>query len=226
MTSQPPSAIVISDGGLPALVAAAIEAERTLTGGANPAALMPWPTCAALAAPQLAAATSQARFHRLTPADPPRLCAADVAASEGMLDTLRLLAGAEVARATGAGRVIWPVQFHADDGSLPEHLDRIGDAIDRALLVSRLALLDQGREIVFETPLVDLTDRQVADLVVDLDAPAYLCWWWRRLAEPQAEALGAPERRTWLSALRDAGWVQADPAVTVAPQATTTPNPA
>ena len=225
MTDQPPSAIIISDGNLPALVAAAIEAERAISGGGGAASLMPWPAGPELAAAQVTAVGSQARFHRLALAEPPRLCAADIAASPGLLDTLALLAAVEAARAVGTTRVVWPVQFHADHDSLPELLDRIGAAIDRALLVSRLTLLDNpgttGGEVTIETPLVDLTDRQLADLVVDLDAPAYLCWWWRRQADTAAESLAAAERKAWLSALRDAGWVQSGAETQVTTQSAT-----
>lgn len=226
MPNQTPSAIIISDGGLPALVAASIEAERSISGGGGVASLMAWPGSPTLAGAQATAIGSQARFLRLGLVDPPRLCAADIEASGGLLDTLALLAAVEVARAAGARRVVWPIQFHSDHDSLPEKLDQIAGAVDRALLVSRLSLLDQGDEVTIETPLVDLTDTQLADLVVDLDAPAYLCWWWRRLAEGQAEALAAPERRAWLSTLRDAGWVQAEPIAVVTNQAIPTTHPA
>ena len=221
MPNQTPSAIIITDGGLPALVAASIEAERSISGSGGVASLMAWPGSPTLATAQATAIGSQARFHRLGLADPPRLCAADIEASSGLLDTLALLAAVEVARAAGARRVVWPIQFHSDHDSLPEKLDQIAGAVDRSLLVSRLTLLDQADEVTIETPLVDLTDSQLADLVVDLDAPAYLCWWWRRLPDGQAEALAAPERRAWLSALRDAGWVQAEPG----PVVTTAPTP-
>lgn len=211
-----PSAIVISDAGLPAVVGAAIEAERAISGGGGGVpALMPWPTDPVLAECQYAAAKSHARFLRLALLDAPRLCAADISASTGLIDTLGLLAAVELARTSGATRVVWPVHYHADDATLPGWLDQVASAVDRALLTSRLALLDSGAEVTIETPLVDLTDRQTADLVVDLDAPAYLAWWWRRRPEPPAEALAVQERRAWLDALRDAGWVQADPAAHV-----------
>jgi len=195
------------------MVAASIEAERAVSGGgaAGPASLLPWPTRPALAPAQLTAVGSLARFYRLGLAEAPRLCAADVTESAGLIDTLALLAAVEVAGKCGCRRVVWPVQFASDHDTLPGQLERIAAAIDRALLVSRLSLLDGPDEIAIETPLVDLTDGQAADLVVDLDAPAYLCWWWRRLSEPNAEAEAAPERRRWLTALREAGWVQGSP---------------
>ncbi|VAX40532.1 hypothetical protein MNBD_PLANCTO03-1615 [hydrothermal vent metagenome] len=232
VSSESPSAIIITDGGLPALVAAAIEAERAITGSggdggqSRSVGLMPWPSCAGLAAVQCAAVASLARFFRFDLIEMPRICAEGPEISVGLFETLALLAGVEAARGAGCCRVIWPVQYHADRDSLPSQLDRIAAAVDRALLVSRLGLLDgegssgggAGEEITIETPLVDLTDRQIADLVVDLDAPAYLCWWWRQLGEPEAEAVASVERGVWLAALGEAGWVQALPGVSVATQ--------
>jgi len=231
MNIEPPSAIIITDGGLPGLVVGAIEAERAITGGGSAGgsggvSLLPWPSCPRLASVQCAAIASLARFFHFDRIEPPRLCVEGVETSRALLETLELLAGLEVARSLGCRRVIWPVQYHADQARLPGQLDRIADAVDRALLVSRLGLLDNGggdnggrdTEVTIETPLVDLTDRQVADLVVDLDAPAYLCWWWRRLGEPEAESAASLERRAWLAALDDAGWVQALPGVSGAVQ--------
>ena len=226
VSCESPSAIILTDGSLPALVAAAIEAERALAGngensGGGGAGLMPWPSCAELATVQCATAASLARFFRFELLDTPRLCAEGFegfAASTALRETLALLAGVEAARKIGCSRVIWPVQYHTDEDSVPSQLDRIAAAIDRALLVSRLGLLDgsqTGTEITIETPLVDLTDRQLADLAVDLDAPAYLCWWWRRLGEPEAEVAAETERRRWLERLREAGWVQTSPGVSV-----------
>lgn len=228
MSTETPSAIIISDGGLPALVAAAIEAERAISGGrpdgsgAAPASILLWPSGPVLASAQFTAVTSQARFYRHHLADTPQLCAHGATPSTTLVDTLGLLAAVEVARAAGCGRVVWPVQYHSDHDSLPGELDRIAGAVDRALLVTRLGMLDgvcARVEVTIETPLVDLTDSQIADLVVDLDAPAYLCWWWRRLGDPEAESLAAPERKAWLTALRDAGWVQTAPGVTVSTSA-------
>ncbi len=228
MSTTPPSAIIITDGGLPALVAAAIEAERAISSGAQDGdgngggksggvvSLMPWTSQPVLAAVQDAAVTSLARFFRFESIETPELRLGSIAAKASLLDTLGLLAAVEVARGAWCQRIIWPVQYHADHDSVPAQLDRIAAAVDRALLVSRLSLLESDAaadEITIETPLVDLTDSQIADLAVDLDAPAYLCWWWHRHGEPEVESLAGVERRAWLGALGDAGWVQTEPAV-------------
>lgn len=227
--------LIISDGGLPALVAAAIEAERAASageaGGGAPALLMPWVTSPDLADPQLAAVSSQARFLRQEQLEPAPIHAFAAGTSAAFLDTLGLLAAVEVARANGCARIVWPSHAHATDDSLESDIERIANAVDRALLVERLAGLESdvigtaaAAEIAIETPLVDLTDAQLAELVVDLDAPAYLCWWWRQAADPAAEKTAAAERETWRAALDRAGWVSASPDVTISAPAQPTPR--
>ena len=227
--------LIISDGGLPALVAAAIEAERVASagegGGGAPALLMPWVTSPILADAQLAAVSSQARFLRQEQLEPAPIHAFAAGTSAAFLDTLGLLAAVEVARANSCARIVWPSHAHATDDSLESDIERIANAVDRALLVERLAGLESdvigtaaAAEIAIETPLVDLTDAQLAELVVDLDAPAYLCWWWRPAADPAAEKTAAAERETWRAALDRAGWVSASPDVTISAPAQPTPR--
>ena len=225
--------LVISDGGLPALVAAAIEAERVASagdrGGGAPALLMPWVTEPTLVDTQLKAVSSQAKFLRQDLLEPAPIHALAAGTSAAFLDTLGLLAAVEVARANGCPRIVWPSHAHATDDTLEADIERIACAVDRALLVERLAGLESditgaagpdrwhaaAAELAIETPLVDLTDAQLADLVVDLDAPAYLCWWWRPVPDPAAETVAKAERSAWLAALRCAGWVSAPPEVEI-----------
>ena len=234
--------LVISDGGLPALVAAAIEAERIASagegGGGAPALLMPWVTNPNLADAQLAAVSSQARFLRQEQLEPAPIHAFAAGTSAAFLDTLGLLAAVEVARANGCLRIVWPSHAHATDDTLETDIERIANSVDRALLVERLAGLESDitgtpspaagpgtvSEIAIETPLVDLTDAQLAELLVDLDAPAYLCWWWRPIADPAAERTARAERETWRAALDRAGWVSASPEVTINAPAQPTPR--
>lgn len=227
--------LIISDGGLPALVAAAIEAERVASagegGGGAPALLMPWVTSPILADAQLAAVSSQARFLRQEQLEPAPIQAFAAGTSAAFLDTLGLLAAVEVARANSCARIVWPSHAHATDDSLESDIERIANAVDRALLVERLAGLESdvigtaaAAEIAIETPLVDLTDSQLAELVVDLDAPAYLCWWWRPVTDPAAERTAAAERETWRAALDRAGWVSASSDVTISAPAQPTPR--
>jgi hypothetical protein len=210
------STLVIADGGLPSLLAAAIEAERRLVGGGG-VLLMPWATAEPAATDQAVAVASIARFLRHDVAEP-CLAPPDVgdALPPGMRDSMCLLTALHTARLAGCERVVWPIQYHNDDSSIGGDLDRIAAAVDRAQLIGRLALLESPRSgsdaVRIDAPLVDLTDAQIADLAVDVDAPVYLAWWWRTLADRRAEALAAAERRAWLPALRDAGWIDAAPA--------------
>lgn len=220
MDREATQSLVILDGGLPALVAAAIESERMLADDGAAALVLPCGTARVAIAEQRAAVQSQARFFRFETVEStiPQL-SADL--SPGTADTLTLLAAVEAARRYNCRRIVWPVQFHSDHDTLVRNLEPIAGAIDRAQLMGRLAMIEEAgfagnAGLAIETPLVDLTDGQIADLVVDLDAPAYLAWWWRRLSDPGAELAAEQERRVWLAALRTAGWIrtEATPAAT------------
>lgn len=132
---------------------------------------------------------------------------------------LLMLATAE-ARRLGCDDVVWPVVCGSD-------LDELASAAERARLVSRLSMLPthQGKTrsgvpglIRIRTPLADLTPLQVAELALDLDAPIQTCWWQpgvrpATLAEaPGADGANASQvpvwvgdsRLLWEGALRDA----------------------
>jgi hypothetical protein len=222
VSDHPPKALVISDGGLPALLAAAMEAERRISGGGGGGCLMPWPSRPDLAEAQVSAASSAARFLNLEPVHPVIATPQAAAAQPGAMgDSLALLAALHAARLAGCERVVWPIHHHHDDDSIGRDLDRLGAAIDRAQLIGRLGLLDgpDASPVRFETPLIDLTDGQLADLVVDLDAPVHLSWWWRPAGDARVETIAAEERAAWLSALAGAGWAEAGPTAQVAPAA-------
>ncbi|MFG0307122.1 MAG: hypothetical protein ACF8Q5_13000 [Phycisphaerales bacterium JB040] len=184
-------ALVLSDAGLASLVAGAMIAEEGASSGAetSPGAVWAYPAHPAFSKPLGAAcergASRQAEalgleFLGLATSSP-----ASSAARFGIpgqeQSTLLLMAAYAAARA-GLRRVVWPVQAVDHTGEID--LDAAGAATDRALLVSRLVTLDlEGRdtpvqEVVIETPLVDLTDEQIAGLALDLAAPVSLCWWW------------------------------------------------
>lgn len=123
-------------------------------------------------------------------------------ATDGELETLALLSATYLAARAGCTRVLWPINAAVGESL---DLDRIAQAHDRALLVSRLVALDAVVHAVpgihVETPYVDLTDRQIADLAIDMDLPLDACWWWR-------DPLLA-ERKRWMEVLKNAGWVAA-----------------
>ncbi len=93
-----------------------------------------------------------------------------------------LLAAAHIAATVGRRRLVWGVQYPYL-GSEPD-LDSIATTVDRTLLISRLASLDlwddpeaKVPEVLIETPLVDLSDEQVADLASDMSVPWQTVWW-------------------------------------------------
>lgn len=107
-----------------------------------------------------------------------------------------LIAAVGVAREAGLSRVLWPV-CGGDRGA--------ANAIDRAMLVSQLALLDGGTpghsSVRVVVPLVDLDDEAVIELGLDLDVPmrAGACVWddgrWAaawRVVDPTHELAGGP----------------------------------
>lgn len=180
---------VICDGGLPALVAIAHAAERWhLERGSEPNQKpIVIGVCGAFEG-----AADPARVQ----AD---LFSLDYAALGSKTGVVRLVVEASLeASAQGAGVLTWPVCL-GEGSSAEEPLDRISQATDLALLASRLVSLEAGGVgLVVETPLVDLTDRQVAELALDIDAPIETCAWWGRENDP--------EHARWTRVLSALGW--------------------
>lgn len=125
-----------------------------------------------------------------------------------------LLCAAEAAIELGLSRVIWPVQLGqprlgASDAA--NGLEEVAKAHDRALLVARLASLDappSSGGLVIETPYLAMSDDQIADLAADLDAPISAAWWCIAdgAGSEESEPCGRcmPCRR-WHGALQEAG---------------------
>jgi len=189
---EAPDSLIIGDGDLPTLVACGIEARRASESGGGGALLV----LRGLSGPRAEAGTRMAELLGLeaigapgTIGEPP----------DGPESTALLLGALDVARGFGARRVVWPIQLGgADPGAAVE---RIARAVDRALLVGRLAALDDDAMEV-EAPLVDLSDAQLAQLAFDLEVPVEACWWWTGMS-------GETDRTRWLAALRAAGWEKA-----------------
>lgn len=111
----------------------------------------------------------------------------------GLAQTGLLLAAGAAALERGVGRVVWPVRLGEPSGgpggSAPARgaggspLPAVAAAFDRALLVGRLLSMDAGAlsvagvatgGLTIETPYLDLTADQLADLALDMDVPATL----------------------------------------------------
>lgn len=174
-------ALVINDGSLAAAAASLMELERRPVVAWIPPCPSPLstddpavPTAGALVEKQadLFGYEEVLRGASPTSAGPERRAVHSTAL--GLEASILLLEAVVDAAEAGAGRVVWPIVAGAD-------LDAMHLASERAQLVSRLAWLDErrlaGLAVAVETPLVDLTAEQVADLARDLDVP-------KRVARP------------------------------------------
>lgn len=137
--------------------------------------------------------------ERLATGQPP------VRPSGNTLSKMLLLAGSDAIK-RGLARMIWPVHLGGPGGGgehLADHaagLDAIAEVCDRAVAAARLLSLDAGPEgFSIQTPFVDFTDAQIADLASDVDLPleqAFL---------GSADGIGGAEYRRWSRALRVVG---------------------
>ncbi|MEK6702810.1 MAG: hypothetical protein AABZ53_11140 [Planctomycetota bacterium] len=204
--------LIIADGDLPSLVALAaarVAAKGWPSQGVDglpPAA----PAAVGIAAThpdQIRAITEQARVFAMLTVD----LAPPVFAADWLAETSLLLAACAAAAAAGRPTVVWPVQYESGDQI---SLDRVSKAVDRSIAATRLVQIDSGvhacPDLRIDTPLVDYTDRQIADLAVDLSVPVHLCWWWdSRSGGGDAHRL----RQRWMTALAAAGFRTPDRAL-------------
>lgn len=212
LAQDPPRALVLSDGNLPALLAILTEADAGAGLGARGRrpVVLPWfadPSVDALARKSV---DEQARSFGLEivrfDAGPPRV--GRLFEAGPARTTLALITAVYTALEIGCERVVWPVQLGGPENLDATHLAGMAEAVDRALICARISLLDgpaRGMaEVRVETPFIDLTDHQLAELAWDMDAPVQRCWWWGGDRAPDAP--GGAERERWLNALRAAGW--------------------
>lgn len=183
--------LILSDGGLGSLIACTVARESSPRRSALVLPILWEPGDHS---PRIAAAARQAERSGL-----------GVLPSEPQLPqapTPVLVHAALAAAGAGIPSVIWPV--HAGPGPEPD-LDRLAQAVDRALLVSRLVAIDSPEHgcpnIRVEAPYADMADRQLVDLALDLDAPVETCWWWNGQG-----GSAAAERQRWLTLLESRGW--------------------
>jgi hypothetical protein len=116
-----------------------------------------------------------------------------------------LLVGAAAAGAeAGCSAAVWPVSA-GEKNTGAEALARISAAVERAACITRLVGIDHpGFELM--APYADLSDRQLADLVLDMDLPIWTCWWYAAEARDPASVLAEGQRERWAAMLASAGW--------------------
>ncbi len=80
-----------------------------------------------------------------------------------------LITGLTRAIALGASRLIWPAQANGD-------FDAAVRITEQTVLAKHLALLEHDNPPSIETPLLELSDRQLIDLALQLNLPWELVW--------------------------------------------------
>lgn len=132
----------------------------------------------------LAAMSDQLAFR--FDASDEQLAGSESVNAAGLQETAMLLSAASEALSFGIRRVVWPVQGPLASGNAPD-LDRLAEITDRVTTVSELISIDAlGGGISIDVPFADLTDEQLVELAIDLDAPLDACWWC--LQEPDSAA--------------------------------------
>lgn len=207
--------LIVTDGGLNGVVAAAAVAERRasdgdrLGRGESGVLWLPEPLfegdhlAARRHGVELAAGGYGFDIARSSGPTGDLAAHVDPAAHSGLGLAATLLEAVVVAGRTRCRRVQWA--FENPAATHPEDVDAdvVTRVLDRCLLAERLAANETDRTLPVEAPLADLCDLQVADLTLDLGVPLEACWWW--LAE------GLPARARWVSALESLGWQPTEP---------------
>jgi hypothetical protein len=187
--------MLLVDGSLNSLVAAAMLHEGRLLAGEGGGSFA-WLLGAAAMQRAAEAICGAFQLQVVAKSD----ASASSAAEPG--SSIVVLAGTTAAARLGCARLIWPVHGARPDARGDLDLDVIAESIDRATLIGRLASLDARSEIEVQIPFVDLTDRQIADLAVDMGVDPAMCWW---AAASKSSPESLAERRRWSMALREAG---------------------
>lgn len=127
---------------------------------------------------------------------------AEVVQAEGTIarDTDLLLAAGRLAETLNASSVIWPAHAGIAGDVEMIDIDRAAVIANTSVLVERLLEMESPAAPAIESPLVDLNDRQVADLAIDLGMTPGDVWW---AAGSDDDCLLAAER--WSAAFEACG---------------------
>lgn len=209
--------LVLCDGDLPGMVALSLAQDALGSTG----------SCGVLAAP-IAADRTEAVASRIRSLAESQAAdcldfpaVAPAALTAGARRTRYLTEAVHHAMANGYGVLSCPWQAGAFDAEKPLGIDEVPTVenlareLDRALLVSRLVTLDASEHGVgvfeVQTPVMDLSDAQVAELALDLDVPIWRAWWWEVVAGKRAKDPAVGDRANvlrdrWCGALESLGW--------------------
>lgn len=207
--------VILTDAGIESLLACAMASEQQQIAAADPSILLPacWSWDGHDEIDLLISAIDPAIIQQaglfgldIFPDQalyPPDDIALHTVAERGLLQSRMLLEAAHLALRSGIRRVVWPVRaMHPGrTETMTQMVDEIATLIDRALLASRLVSLDASPdtavEVVIETPFVDLSNEQIAEMALDIAAPIDACWWHNARSLERAQA----EQRFWSSPL-------------------------
>ncbi|HYE61066.1 MAG TPA: hypothetical protein VD997_03640 [Phycisphaerales bacterium] len=205
----PPGTLILHDGGMASLLVCGVCREAALLGAGEkgtPAAVGAVLFASAPSRGRAAAVLRQCEQLGIPVHDQPPV---SFEVPLPQREAHELLHATHGAASLGYERVLWPASGALGDSI---DLDRVAAIADRALLIGRLVALDARTPgghnvpgIHIEAPYADFTDRQIADLVCDMELPVDTCWFWHA-GEHDAEA--ERERRRWESALGAVGWTR------------------
>ena len=214
-----PRTLILSDGGLASLVACAVAKETAAIDGRVHAGISVLP---ALDIGQAAGVTRALREKAVRtqaevfgyelwdplPSGPDALPGAVELREQ---ESRSLLVATQLAAKKACDNLVWPLQCAGPATDRDEDgldLDWIARAADKAVLVSRLVAVDADAHhkpgIRIDTPYLDVTDHQLADLAAEMELPMRACWWWT--ASRRDGEFAVAERERWLRALAFVGW--------------------
>lgn len=209
--------LVLYDGDLPGLVALSLTQEAQ--GGLGSCGVLSGPITASNAEGVNARIRALAEAQAAECLDFPAVAPASL--QTGHRRTRYLSEAVHTALSNGFTTLVCPWQAEAFDPEQLRQADALPDVealareLDRALLVSRLVTLDAAEHGVgvfeVQTPLMDLSDAQVAEMALDLDVPIWRTWWWeaatgKRAKDPALADRANACRDRWCGALEALGW--------------------
>ncbi len=177
--SQDGDALIICDGGLASLVACALAAKRAESAGETPGSIA-WFVPLGDETDELRrnAVRAIATLLGLSQGEPKGFTPTLAGETPAQRETRLLLEACASAMRAGLEVVSWAIQPGGSAADEWPELEGIAARMDRTLLCARLGSLDGEGEIRIETPLIDLTDRQIAEFAADLGVATETCWWW------------------------------------------------